>query len=314
MRSSWSITLVVVTLVIAACGGGPGSLPTAPSGSGFADPLFVRAPMGLFPGEAGDAVAHFQSSRDGVQVFEPVVEAAWVSSDRSVATVTSSGRVTAVAAGTARLTATYQGMSGSAMVVVLGDGDLVALDVSCPAALLVGQRGPCIAMARLRGGPAMLTQPAWASARSDVVAVDAVGLVTGRAAGQSVVSATYRGRQGTAMITVTAEDALRVAGGLDQGEFRRGTTVTMWLQGYYSVASADSGRLSLRITDQAGTIATTAPLTVARGGDSFLLASTFVIPPSSTEVCRTAILEVGPVTIAEPRTNDSGLRCIAVRP
>ena len=113
---------------------------------------------------------------------------------------------------------------------------------------------------------------------------------------------------------VTAEDALRIATGqAQQGDFRPGSTVTMWLQGYYSVASAETGRLSLRISDQTGTVTTTPPMTVAKGGDFFLLSSTFVVPQSSVEVCRTAILEVGPVTVAEPKSNASGLWCIPIR-
>ena len=114
-------------------------------------------------------------------------------------------------------------------------------------------------------------------------------------------------------VTVTAEDALRVTAGAYQGEFRPGTTVTMWLQGYYSVDSAETGRLRVRITDQAGTITTTAPLTVSKAGALFLLSSTFVVPQRSAEVCRTAVLEVGSVTIAEPRSNESGLWCLSIR-
>ena len=113
---------------------------------------------------------------------------------------------------------------------------------------------------------------------------------------------------------VTAEDALRIKAAAEQGDFRPGTTVTMWLQGYYSVASAETGRLSLRITDQTGTITTTTPATVAKGGDFFLLSTTFVVPQTSAQVCRTAILEVASVTIAEPTTNASGLWCVSIRP
>jgi hypothetical protein len=87
----------------------------------------------------------------------------------------------------------------------------------------------------------------------------------------------------------------------------------MWLQGYYSVASAEAGRLSLRITNQSGTITQTAPTIVGRGGDFFLLSCTFVVPQDSTEVCRTAILEVSAVTVAEPQSNDSGLWCVSIR-
>ena len=194
--------------------------------------------------------------------------------------------------------------------------DILALDVSCPASLLIGERGPCLAVARLRSGqtPVVSFEAAWSSTRADLVDVDTIGVVTGRAAGESTVTASYRGRQGTVRIVVTAEDALRIRAAAEQGDFRSGSTVTMWLQGYYSVASADAGRLRLRISDQNGTITTTAPLTVVKGGDFFLLSATFVVPQQSAQVCRTAILEVGSATIAEPQSNASGLWCLAIRP
>ena len=193
--------------------------------------------------------------------------------------------------------------------------DVLAIEVSCPASLLIGQKGPCIAVARLRSGqaPVVSFDATWTSTRPEIVAVDSLGVVNGRAAGQAAVIVAYGGRQATASLVVTAEDALRIdSGQAHQGDFRPGSTVTMWLQGYYSVASAETGRLSLRITDQTGTIAATSPLAVGKGGDFFLLSSTFVVPRDSVEVCRTAVLEVGAVTIAEPKSNASGLWCIPV--
>lgn len=197
-----------------------------------------------------------------------------------------------------------------------GGSDVLAIEVSCPISLLIGEKAPCIAVARLRSGQAPLVSfdAIWSSTRPEVVAVDTLGVVNGRSAGQAVVSASYRDRQGAATLLVTAEDALRIAAGQgQQGDFRPGSTVTMWLQGYYSVASADTGHLSLRISDQTGTITTTSPLSVAKGGDFFLLSSTFVVPQDSLEVCRTAVLEVASVTIAEPKSNASGLWCIPIR-
>jgi hypothetical protein len=197
-----------------------------------------------------------------------------------------------------------------------GQSDILALEVSCPASLLVGEKGPCIALARLRSGqtPIVSFDATWSSTRPEVVAVDTLGVVNGRSAGQAVVSVSYRSREAAAALVVTAEDALRIASGqAHQGEFTPGSTVTMWLQGYYSVASAETGRLSLRISDQTGTITRTSPSTVAKGGDFFLLSSTFVVPQDSVEVCRTAILEVGSVTIAEPKSNASGQWCIPIR-
>jgi len=197
----------------------------------------------------------------------------------------------------------------------IGGSEVVSLDLSCPTSLLIGEKEPCIAVARMRSGQAPIVsfEVAWASTRPDLVTVDTLGVVNGRSPGQASIAASYRGREASASVVVTAEDALRVKAAAEQGEFRPGTTVTMWLQGYYSVASADTARLSLRITDQVGIVTTTTPLTVARGGDFFLLSTTFVVPQSSTRVCRTAVLEVGSVTVTEPQSDTSALRCIAIR-
>jgi len=197
-----------------------------------------------------------------------------------------------------------------------GGTDIMALDLSCPPSLLIGEKGPCLAVARLSSGqtPVVSFEATWSSTRPDLVDVDALGVVAGREAGEAVVTASYRGRHATAAIVVTAEDALRIKAAAEQGDFRPGSTVTMWLQGYYSVASAETGRLSLRISDPTGTITTTAPASVAKGGDFFLLSSTFVVPQNAAQVCRTAILEVASITIAELQSNASGLWCISVRP
>jgi hypothetical protein len=118
---------------------------------------------------------------------------------------------------------------------------------------------------------------------------------------------------GQAPIAVRAEDALRVTAAAEQGPFRPGVTVTMWLIGMYAVASADEGRLSLRVADQAGTVASSPPQSVARGGDSFVLSVTFQVPARSTQLCRTVVLEIGAATFVEPRA-DSTFRCVTVTP
>jgi len=193
---------------------------------------------------------------------------------------------------------------------------VLALTVSCQAALIIGERTPCIAVARYGSGrqPVVSFESTWSSSRPEVVAVDGLGVSTGKSAGEAMVRAFYQWRQATALIVVTEEDALRISSGqAEQGAFTPGSTVTMWLQGNYSVASAATGRLSLKISDQNGIVTTTAPLTVAKGGDSFVLSSTFVVPEASVEVCRTAVLEVNGVTIAEPRSKTFPLWCIPIR-
>jgi hypothetical protein len=200
-------------------------------------------------------------------------------------------------------------------VTGVGGSDVLSLELSCQSSLIVGEQSPCIAVARLRSGGTPLVSPlaTWSTAPTSVVSVDAIGAITGRAAGQAVVTATYQGRSAQATVSVRFEDALRIKAAIDQGEFRPGTAVTMFLQGYYSVASADVGRLSLRISDENGLVTQTVPTTVVRGGDSFLLSSSFVVPQASTQVCRAAILEVGGVTISAPDPGGSTLACVPVR-
>jgi hypothetical protein len=88
----------------------------------------------------------------------------------------------------------------------------------------------------------------------------------------------------------------------------------MGLQGFYGVASANSGRLTLVVTDQDGaTVSTSAPLTVPQGGDRYLLTTTFTVPPSTTRVCRMGVLQIGSTTLTV--VPDVSLApCIAVMP
>jgi hypothetical protein len=190
----------------------------------------------------------------------------------------------------------------------------LTIDVTCPATLLIGETSACGARASLQSQPVrdVTALATWVSLRTDIVSMPQWSLVVGRSAGQADIEASYEGRKGTASVRVIAEDAIRIRSAAEQGSFQRGTTVTMVLQGYYSVASADTGRLFLLITDQDSTVAQSDPLTVSRGGDGFVLSKTFVIPETSTEVCRTAILEVGTTVIAQPQPGTVG-RCLPVR-
>lgn len=192
---------------------------------------------------------------------------------------------------------------------------IVGLDVSCPSPLLLGESAPCLAVAIRRSGQNQVVSrvAAWSSARPAVVSVDGIGVAVGRAGGEARLSASYEGREGAVTVAVVEQDAVKVQAVSENGTFTPGSTVTMRLQGHYSVASADTGRLRIEISDQLGVLGYTAPMTVARGGAAFLLSSTFVVQERSTEVCRAAILEVGSTVVVEPTSNQPGWRCLPVR-
>jgi hypothetical protein len=115
-------------------------------------------------------------------------------------------------------------------------------------------------------------------------------------------------------LTVHLQDVLRATAAAYQGSFRVGTSATLWLQGFYGVASADSGTLTLVITDQTGeTVSTSPPLTVPHGGDRYLISTTFTLAPGTTRVCRTGVLQIGSATLTVV-PDVSLVPCLSVMP
>jgi hypothetical protein len=154
----------------------------------------------------------------------------------------------------------------------------------------------------------------WTSSDLNVAASVGVGLFIGKSDGQAILTVTYSGQSVSSPLTVHLQDVLRVTAAALQGPFRVGTTATMWLQGFYGVASADSGVLTLVIIDQTGaTLSTSAPLVVPRGGDKYIVSTTFTLPPGTTRVCRTGVLQIGSTTLtAVPE--EALVPCVAVTP
>jgi hypothetical protein len=191
-----------------------------------------------------------------------------------------------------------------------------SVTVTCPSQLLVGQSLFCGATASFAGGGnvGLSTEIDWTSSNTNIASAGPLGLIKGRSRGQVIVSTEYRGVRGSAEVTVLHEDVLQASYFLAfQGYFITGNTVTVWLQGFYGVESAASGQLSMKITDQRdAVIAISSPLTVMRGGDSFVLSTRFTIPVGATEVCRTALLEIGGMTLSSTPPEET--RCIPIKP
>jgi hypothetical protein len=138
----------------------------------------------------------------------------------------------------------------------------------------------------------------WTSSNPNIATSRGIGLFLGKSDGQATLTATYSGQSVSALLTVRLQDVIRATASASQGSFKVGTTVTLWLQGFYGVASADSGTLRLIITDQTGaTISTSEPLTVPRGGDRYIISTTFTLPPGTTRVCQTGVLHIGSATL-----------------
>jgi len=129
----------------------------------------------------------------------------WASNNGSVATVNANGLVTTSAVGSATVTATSEGKSGTAAIT----GTLVpvaSVSVS-PASASVQPGGTVQLSATPRdasGNPLTGRAIAWSSSAPGIATVNGGGLVTGVAAGAATITASSEGKSGTAAVTVNS--------------------------------------------------------------------------------------------------------------
>jgi uncharacterized protein YjdB len=129
----------------------------------------------------------------------------WASSAPAVATVSSTGLVTGVAASAVTITATSEGQTGSAAVTV-NLVPVASVSVAPVSALInVGQTVQLTATPRdANGTPLTGRLISWTSSAPAVATVSAGGFVMGIATGNVTITATSEGKSGTSAITVQA--------------------------------------------------------------------------------------------------------------
>lgn len=189
----------------------------------------------------------------------------WSSSNSAVATVSSTGIVTALAPGNATITATVDGVSGVASVTAAAV-PVAALTISPPSgSVTVGQgvqlrATPVDAAGNVLSGRAI----AWSSSSSSIATVSSTGLVVGLAAGQSTITASTEGINATAAVTVTLVpiDAMSVAP--SQATIAAGATVDLTATARDVSGNVLGGRPVTWSSDQPAT-ATVSPSGVVTG-------------------------------------------------
>ncbi|HEV2735969.1 MAG TPA: Ig-like domain-containing protein, partial [Longimicrobiaceae bacterium] len=133
------------------------------------------------------------------------VAVSWSSLDAGVATVDGAGRVTARAAGAARVVVTAGTLADTATVTVRQVVAAVTVSPSAPG-VQAGQSQQLTAAAKDAGGydvPGVSF--AWTSSNPAAATVDGSGVLRGVAAGVSYVTAAAAGKSATATVTVTAD-------------------------------------------------------------------------------------------------------------
>lgn len=208
MRARWS-TSVSAFLAIAlgaalfSCGGDS----TGPSGVGTIqvvpaiDSLSIGATVALNAtvlDAAGKPVS-------GATVF-------WNTANANIATVSSSGVVTAVDTGTVRIAASSQGVSGFATITVRPKPVAAVIVTPATAMITVGQTIHLQASpVDVDGNPLTGRTVTWSSSNTSVATVDTTGVVSAVAVGPVIITATSEGKSGSAAVTVSARTAASIS-------------------------------------------------------------------------------------------------------
>lgn len=128
----------------------------------------------------------------------------WTSSSNAIATVDGSGRVTAVGPGNALITATSEGKSGTATIVVSAIPVATVTVTPSTGNLFTGSTLPLTATARSASGAVLDGRIiTWTTGAQSVATVSSAGVVFGREAGTVIIFADIDGVRGSATITVT---------------------------------------------------------------------------------------------------------------
>src|SRR5437868_8083950 len=185
----------------------------------------------------------------------------WTSDNTLVATVSPSGVVTAIGAGSARIRASTGGQAGTTALTVIPSVAAVVLSPS-PANVVIGSTLRLTAETRDANGAVLSGRSvSWSSAASSIASVSASGVVTAISIGDATITATSEGKSGTsaitvvpvpvAIVTVSLASTSIIAGQTTQatattrdtaGTILSGRTIS-WSSGNPAIATVSSGGL-----------------------------------------------------------------------
>jgi uncharacterized protein YjdB len=163
--------------------------------------LLVVGPTTIPAGQTSQLTASI-STTGSRQVVTGAVT--WQSSNPAIAAVSDAGILTAVSAGAATITASYQGVVGTLTVTVV-DVTVTSISFYGTTSVTRGLTTQLTATAMLADGTSRIVTnfAAWQSLNTDIATVSSSGLVTTLStAGTATITATYLGTTGSVDITV----------------------------------------------------------------------------------------------------------------
>ena len=232
-------------LFLVACGGGGGSSPDPVTGS---DLSRIEVTPGLPFLAQGTTLSLIATGIDSDNSTRPLTnEVVWQSSDDSIASISSSGVVSALAAGQVTLQASLDGIIGSTTLTVT-NASLSSLEIS-PGSLQLaaGTRMEVDLIGHYSDGSTqnLETQASWAitdttiASLSDPLVTGSVQ-VTGLAVGSTQLTASLGGSTAQIDITVSAASLTQIILGPDTPNLPLGTRLSLSATGLYSDGSSQS--------------------------------------------------------------------------
>jgi uncharacterized protein YjdB len=248
------VLLAVSALVfLGACGGGGGDGTTSPTpppaSTGVASVSVALSATQITVGGAATATAELRTSAGAVVAGRAV---SWTSSTPTVAAVNDAGTITALAAGSATITATSEGKSGAASLTVI-PAPVATMQVTLALpSLTLGTTTTASAVLRDERGATLTGRAvAWSSSAPAVATVDIGGAITTLAVGATVITATSEGKSASATLTVTPVPVATVSVAIPQSSLTVGSSTQVTA----TVRSANGQVL----TDRVITLSSSAP-------------------------------------------------------
>lgn len=221
---AWASSAITIATVdnsgmIAAVAPGTATITATSEGKSGSQSLSVTAPapnpvasVTVSPanpsGQAGTTVQLSATTRDANNAVLTGRAVTWASSNAGIATVSAAGLVSAIAAGTATITATSEGQSGAASLTVSAAPPVAVASVTVSLANSSrnpGQTTQATATTRDANNNILSGRVVtWGSSNTAVATVSSSGVVTAIVAGTAQITATSEGKSGSATFTVDA--------------------------------------------------------------------------------------------------------------
>ncbi len=261
------------------------------------------ASTSIYPGQSLAIVVTLKDAQGNTLTGRTI---AWSSSSPSVLTVSPTGQVQAMAAGTATVTATSEGKSGSIAITVMASPVIPVTSVSVTApttTLVVGQTTQLTATPKDGHGlPLTGRVVTWSSSAPNVASVSSTGVVTAIAAGSVVINATVEGVVGslpmavtTTATTVASVSVTLASGALTVAQTTQATAVAKDASGN----TLSAGTPTWASSNPAVATVSSSGLVTAAGAGSATITATISGKSGGASVSVTST-STGPITVTPP--------------